>query len=46
MWDWNNYLDSEMYGRFYPEDIANIQQIESLEAERAKEETNKQRDRR
>lgn len=29
MWDWENYPDEEMYGRFYPEDWNNLQTISS-----------------
>ena len=31
MWDWENYSgdNEDMYGRFYPEDWNNIQQISS-----------------
>lgn len=34
-WDHENYTgdNADMYGFFYPEDIANIEQIDRLEAE-------------
>ena len=35
-WDWQNYSgeNEDMMGRFYPEDIANITQIEEFEGYR------------